>query len=216
MKFAKQVGMIIVRNNTTVSGPMCRECGLSTARSFQATNLWAGWWGLISLVVNPFKILGNFMNSRKVKRLSPPVEPSKLAPLSPGRPLWQRPAMALPVAFVILLGWTIYQTSSLKRTADLVVGECISSRVAGGVARTMDCRDPHDMEVIGVVDDVSKMGEPTQGPCDALASELRVPEMPLEDLQIVYFQSSDKSQPKLICAVRRFDKQPMTGPLSGG
>ena len=57
--FYQNIGALVMRFSKSAEGNMCKSCVHRTFWEFTLMNLVLGWWGLISLIVNPFFILNN-------------------------------------------------------------------------------------------------------------------------------------------------------------
>jgi hypothetical protein len=107
------MGMIIVMQFRSQTGPFCRDCGLATFRDMTASTLIGGWWGYLSLVICPITVLINLVRRGAVAKLPPPMPPPngqhrghpRAHPMDPGKPLMTRPAalvgMALPLVPIL-------------------------------------------------------------------------------------------------------------------
>jgi hypothetical protein len=92
----------------TVSGALCRACGLEMFRDAQTRNLTRGWWGIgiVFMVVYLFTNLGA---RRRIVNQPPPayrdfsvVSPTDM-PLLPGRPVFKRPSVVVVTGFVAVV-----------------------------------------------------------------------------------------------------------------
>lgn len=52
VSFYQNIGMLVMRTFKSASGNMCKSCIHKTFWSMEMTNLFLGWWGMISCVVN--------------------------------------------------------------------------------------------------------------------------------------------------------------------
>ncbi len=57
--FYQNIGLLVVRFSRTADANMCKPCVHSTFWSMTAVTLVAGWWGIISFIVNVFFVLNN-------------------------------------------------------------------------------------------------------------------------------------------------------------
>lgn len=57
--FYQNIGALVMRFSKTAQGNMCKSCISSTFWQYTLTSLVLGWWGLISLIVNPYFIVNN-------------------------------------------------------------------------------------------------------------------------------------------------------------
>ncbi|MFI1914238.1 hypothetical protein [Nocardia sp. NPDC020380] len=115
--FRAHRGLIFMMQFRKLPGPFCRECGLAVFRKMTGDSLVQGWWGLMSMVINPFTILMNVGARYQVAKLPPPVPGAPRQPMSPGRPLLQRWQIAgvlvpLAVAGLIIAGAASGNSSS--------------------------------------------------------------------------------------------------------
>jgi hypothetical protein len=59
--FRQNIGALVVRFPKTVQGNLCEACIQSVFISTTLTTLVLGWWGLISMIVTPFILVGNVL-----------------------------------------------------------------------------------------------------------------------------------------------------------
>jgi hypothetical protein len=97
-------GMIVIMQFLRRFGPFCRDCGLATYRDMTSKSLVEGWWGPMSLFVNPITMLTNLGPRSRVALLPAPVAGAPRRPLDPGKPMTQRPAMLMVLLPLILVG----------------------------------------------------------------------------------------------------------------
>jgi hypothetical protein len=57
--FYQNIGALVVRFSKSIEGNLCKSCIHKYFWEFTGTNLVLGWWGMISLILNPFFILNN-------------------------------------------------------------------------------------------------------------------------------------------------------------
>lgn len=57
--FYQNIGLLFMRFMSSEEGYFCKPCIHGTFWSYFAVNMTLGWWGIISLIVNPFLILNN-------------------------------------------------------------------------------------------------------------------------------------------------------------
>jgi hypothetical protein len=55
----QNIGALVIRFSTSVEGNLCKNCIHSTFWTMTAVNFTLGWWGMISLILNPFFIINN-------------------------------------------------------------------------------------------------------------------------------------------------------------
>lgn len=81
-------------------GPFCRDCGLATSRSMTEQSLILGWWGMLSLFINPFTMLTNISGHKAIAALPAPIPGGPGRPMDPGKPLLRRPLVLIALAIV--------------------------------------------------------------------------------------------------------------------
>ncbi|MGW4378267.1 LppU/SCO3897 family protein [Kitasatospora sp. NPDC004531] len=170
-------GFIVMMRFLKLHGPFCRDCGLASVRRMTSNSLWQGWWGIASLVINPFTMLSNLLAWSAIRRLPAPLPGAPGVPAPPGRPLWQRVqilGLLLPVVLVSALVWNgghswrdtgsgpaptrinvspyPTPTSSVADPANVRAGDCV--RQVGSSSHTflvvVDCAAPNaDAKVVG-------------------------------------------------------------------
>lgn len=90
LQLHKGQGLVIFRRRADFAGPVCRDCGLSVFREYQASTLTAGWWGIIAFFANIAYVVGNWAAIRQ-HRLRVPKPQGRdstvVSPLPPGLPL---------------------------------------------------------------------------------------------------------------------------------
>lgn len=77
--YRKNIGLVFIRRYKEAEGDLCAHCNESLFWNAFLTNLFLGWWGVISFVINPFLILmniGNYISSWKIRRLAEPYAKS--------------------------------------------------------------------------------------------------------------------------------------------
>ncbi len=57
--FYQNIGLLVMRMMYSTEGHLCKPCIHGTFWQYFAVNLTLGWWGIISLIINPFLILNN-------------------------------------------------------------------------------------------------------------------------------------------------------------
>lgn len=78
VRMYENIGLLVVRLSRTAEGDYCKSCIQSTFWKFTGVNLLFGWWGIISMVLNPFLILNNivqFAGSFSLAGSKPGVRP---------------------------------------------------------------------------------------------------------------------------------------------
>ncbi|WP_280258795.1 LppU/SCO3897 family protein [Nocardia wallacei] len=122
-------GMLIVMQFLRQPGPFCRDCGLATYRRMTVESAWLGWWGFLSLVINPITMLINLPGRSTVAALAPPIPGSPRQPMDPGKPLLRRPAalgLLLPVAAALSIVAGVLVSGG--GTDELATGDCLDTR----------------------------------------------------------------------------------------
>jgi hypothetical protein len=74
--FHQNIGLLVMRFSKTLEGHFCKSCIHKSFWEFTVINLSLGWWGLISLFVTPYFILGNIVEYISVLGM-PPVPPRR-------------------------------------------------------------------------------------------------------------------------------------------
>jgi hypothetical protein len=127
-------GMIVVMRTVTRRGVLCRTCGLAVYRKMTSDTLVTGWWGLFSLFVTPFVVLGNVLGARSALRRLPEPYGALRPPLDPGRRVLRRaPAMLVltPLALLAAAIPTLLLVGLLAGPGDehagLSVGDCVAN-----------------------------------------------------------------------------------------
>ena len=57
----QNIGMLVARQSKTLSGNVCRDCGMRAFKSMTLTTFFLGWWGVISLILTPIFLIGNLV-----------------------------------------------------------------------------------------------------------------------------------------------------------
>lgn len=68
----KQTGMLVLRQTRTMKGHFCKKCISKYASKYTMHNLVAGWWGVISMIANPFYIANNVIQGLSTGSLREP------------------------------------------------------------------------------------------------------------------------------------------------
>jgi hypothetical protein len=145
--------MILLMRFSGTAGPFCRDCGLSTFRKAQAYTLVAGWWGWASFFIAPITMLVNLARRGRVARLAPPTGAAPgFQPADPGRPVYQRFAIAGLLVPVLVVGFIVAAAMS-PSGGDSAVGSCVRTSVDGAHASLVACGEQHDGIVTQVVGD---------------------------------------------------------------
>ena len=61
VEYHQNIGALIMRFHKTVEGEMCKSCVHKYFWQLTLTNLFLGWWGVISLFLTPIFILNNLV-----------------------------------------------------------------------------------------------------------------------------------------------------------
>ncbi|MEV4424098.1 LppU/SCO3897 family protein [Streptomyces sp. R-07] len=119
----------------TRRGVFCRTCGLAVYRQMTSDTLVTGWWGLFSLFVTPFVVLGNVSGARAAFRRLPEPYGAVRPPLNPGRRVLRRaPAMlvltplallAAAIPTLVLIGLLAGPDGDAR--VGLSVGDCVDN-----------------------------------------------------------------------------------------
>ncbi|MET9122233.1 hypothetical protein [Streptomyces sp. NPDC004528] len=100
-------GLILWARTSTITTPLCRQCGISLVRTMTTRTLWQGWWGILSLLIHtPAALLQNWGAHRRFKALSVSAPPPGRTSLAPGKPVLLRPqayVALIPVAWATTL-----------------------------------------------------------------------------------------------------------------
>jgi hypothetical protein len=121
--FRQNIGVILLRFAKKVEGPLCRRCIESTFSDMTLITFFAGWWGIISIVVTPFLLVSNIAEYTSAIR-SPEL---RNAPSSGNG----HKAIATMVAVSAL---AVLAVSALVVGLALLVGSASGSRRAGAAA----------------------------------------------------------------------------------
>lgn len=219
----KQTGMVFVRRSSTVSANLCQSCGTALFRQVQAHNLAFGWWGLISFVTNFFTLIGNLSRSRKHRMIGLSAELPLRAPLNPGRPVWQRPQMIVPLTLVAAFVAAGISSAGRESVPALRAGQCIDVPSNGTFrdVKLIPCADPHDAEVAGVLSYTdSPAATDTGEACAELAAE-HVLLSRANDVDLHTFEraagpaDSRHSSVRAVCVLTGLDGAKLTGHVTG-
>ena len=161
--YRRHTGMLLLMRFSGTAGPFCRDCGLSTFRKAQAYTLLAGWWGWASFFIAPITMLVNLARRGKVARLAPPSNAAPgHQPADPGRPLYQRFAIAGLLVPVVVIG-LIVAAAATASDDSAGVGSCIRASADGTQASVVACGEQHDGKVTQVVRDSADCPSDTIG-----------------------------------------------------
>lgn len=112
MSFHGLQGRLLWYYHSSVSGPLCRDCGRAVGRELQTTTLNQGWWGIFSGLATPFVLLTNASNLAKAGRLTGPFGLG--SSLDPGKPVLRRRLIGL-VAAIIVFGLLLLNSQTDER-----------------------------------------------------------------------------------------------------
>ncbi len=150
MTFRGHRGMIVVMQFLKERGVYCRTCGLALFRTMTSRTIAQGWWGYGSFLITPFVLLYNLVGRLKLRKLGEPVpalDGSSTAPANPGRPVFLRATMLVPIALVAFVTTVAVLADPANR-----IGQCVVSQGADDVG-FVDCSQPNEGVVLSVVDD---------------------------------------------------------------
>ncbi|MGW1340632.1 LppU/SCO3897 family protein [Kribbella sp. NPDC002412] len=149
-------GMIVVMRFLKLQGPFCRTCGIATVRDMTSKSLWQGWWGIGSMIVNPITMLMNLEPWSKFRKLPEPAPGAPGRPMNPGKPLLQRPAIAmllLPIALIVAI---VAINLSITTASEATVGSCVVNKGTSTTpdVEVVDCASSEaEYKVVGKLDD---------------------------------------------------------------
>jgi hypothetical protein len=81
VEFKQNIGMVATRLTRKVEGELCRTCAGRYFRSYTLTTLFLGWWGVISFILTPVILIGNFLQYRSTRDLPEPSMAATNIPL---------------------------------------------------------------------------------------------------------------------------------------
>jgi len=139
-----------------LQGPFCRTCGIATVRDMTAKSLWQGWWGIGSMIVNPITMLMNIEPWSKFRKLPEPAPGAPGRPMNPGKPLLQRPAMAMLLLPIALIAAIVVINLNITTTSEAEVGACVvnNGTAASPNVEVVDCASSEaEYKVVGKLDD---------------------------------------------------------------
>jgi hypothetical protein len=138
-----------------LQGPFCRTCGIASVRDMTTKSLWQGWWGIGSAIVNPITMLMNLEPWAKFRKLPEPAPGAPGRPMNPGKPLIQRPAIAMLLLPIALITAIVVINLKTTTTSEASVGSCV---VNEGTAtrpnvKVVDCASAEaEYKVVGKLD----------------------------------------------------------------
>ena len=59
--FYRNIGLLVMRFTNTAEGELCKSCIHKYFWQYTLTDLFLGWWGVISFIITPFLILNNIV-----------------------------------------------------------------------------------------------------------------------------------------------------------
>lgn len=203
---------------------LCQSCGTAMFRQAQAHNLAFGWWGLISFITNFFTLAGNFSRFRKHRLIGSSADMPLRAPLNPGRPVWQRPQMIVPLALVVAFIAAVIASAGRENVPALHAGQCIDVPSQGTFSdvKLVPCAEPHDAEVAGVL---SAADSSSAGNAEEACAELAVGNVLLsraDDVDLHTFEPvagskhPSHSSIRAICVLSGHNDAKLTGHVTGG
>ena len=151
--------MVVMFQMETYRGRHCRDCGIARFRETTNSTLIAGWWGVISFVVNWVFLAMNVAARRKVSALPGPLRaPNTPSPLPLGRLITRRLGIWVPVGMVGLLvvGAVFAEDPKTDGFLDVTRTEQLLQRcveVVDDEVGEVGCDGPNDGWVSAVVDD---------------------------------------------------------------
>jgi hypothetical protein len=151
--FNGNVGMLLLFKTLTTPGPFCRDCGLRVFRDMTSETLIMGWWSWVTIIINPFTIIGNLRRRNAIARLAPPqrdpaAQAALPAPLDPGMPVFRRFQSWLgPAILIVLVGGVVIAGIAIESRKQ--VGGCVDG------TEFVSCDLPHDGRIVAVVEDKS-------------------------------------------------------------
>ncbi len=97
-------GFIILMQFKHLTGPFCRNCGLTVWRRMTNTTLLRGWLGFLSFFIAPATAVVNLINLPRLTRLSPPDRATAARqPADPGRGMFTRAGVYVYAAVVVVV-----------------------------------------------------------------------------------------------------------------
>ena len=231
IKLTQQTGMVFTRRSGAMNTVLCRSCGTALFRQAQSHNLASGWWGIISFFANFFYLGGNAFRSMKHRLIGPPAGPPLARPLDPGRPVWLRWQIIVPVALAVLAIIGIVSAAGHQNVGTLHAGQCVNVPTAGKFSDVtlVPCEEPHDAEVAGVLPASTPASVDIDEACIELAAEhvllskarsvspvalVRAPTT--EQTGTSDSSRSNSEKPRAICILAGLDGAKLTGRVTGG
>jgi hypothetical protein len=151
-------GMIVVMRFLKLQGPFCRTCGIASVRDMTAKSLWQGWWGIGSAIINPFTMLSNIGPMSQFKKLPEPAPGAPGRPMDPGKPLFQRPAIAMLLLPIALITAIVVINLSTTTASEAKVGACVvnNGTSTNPNVEVVDCASSEaEYKIVGKLDDTT-------------------------------------------------------------
>ncbi|MEU4606272.1 toxin-antitoxin system, toxin component [Kribbella sp. NPDC023972] len=148
-------GMIVVMRFLKLQGPFCRTCGIASVRDMTAKSLWQGWWGIGSAIVNPITMLMNLEPWAKFRKLPEPAPGAPGRPMNPGKPLIQRPAIAMLLLPIALIATIVVINLNITTPSEAAVGSCVVNKgsATSPEVDVVDCASSEaEYKVVGKLD----------------------------------------------------------------
>jgi hypothetical protein len=148
-------GMIVVMRFLKLQGPFCRTCGIASVRDMTAKSLWQGWWGIGSAIVNPITMLMNLEPWAKFRKLPEPAPGAPGRPMNPGKPLIQRPAIAMLLLPIALIATIVVVNLNITTPSEAAVGSCVVNKgsATSPDVDVVDCASSEaEYKVVGKLD----------------------------------------------------------------
>lgn len=148
--------MIVVMRWLKLEGPFCRTCGIATVREMTAKSLYQGWWGIGSAIVNPFIMLSNLAPWAKLRNLPEPSPDAPGRPMDPGKPLFKRPAILMPLLPIALIATIVVINLRTTTASEAEVGACVVNKGTSSspTVEVVDCASSEaEYKVVGKLAD---------------------------------------------------------------
>ncbi|GAB3824881.1 LppU/SCO3897 family protein [Kribbella italica] len=148
------MGLIILMRFLKLEGPFCKTCGTAAVRDMTAKSMWQGWWGIGSMIVNPFTMLSNIGPSKKFQALPEPMPGAPGRPMNPGKPLFKRPEILGVLLPILVIAAIVIGNLTTTTSSEAKVGDCVQN--AGTASdpdvKVVDCSSADaEYEVLGRV-----------------------------------------------------------------
>ena len=150
----------------TVSGALCRACGLEMFRDAQTRNLTRGWWG-IGIVFMVVYLFTNLAARRRIVNQPPPayrdfgvVTPTDM-PLLPGRPVFKRSGVLVVTGVVAVVVAAFAWASSTASPAPTAANGTTAS-VPAQTSQRGDAAygaDDFKRQMVAVIDSQTELSE---------------------------------------------------------